>query len=303
MKPQQLVGDHLSLRTTKKEPNRDPEGEAQDPGKGKQDHGNADQHRTRQRNPKIRTQLSGACGLPHTSSSHQVTIWRQIRSDNGGKKLDVIDSEYEEDIQEQLLLCETQEDPPKGAGDATRTPQSEKKKKKKDKVNDKKGGDATHNPQSEKRKKKKDKVNDKKASDANHTTQSEKRMKKKKDKDHRKRVNKSEMNVGDGRKVSREKWKNTHQLQAGREKSPPKKLQPLPEIIDTHGRRRVLNFTPEFLAMVRLVFQEDIEKKTITKKRVRDVVNENPAVLRICNKMELSVENIRNRIRMMIKQE
>lgn len=144
---------------------------------------------------------------------------------------------------------------------------------------------------------------------------------KERDKFHSKMVKKSEKNVADGRKVSSAK------LQA-RKKKRPNQQQPLPARIDTQvsrdlgrqlvyelnrhksnnlftfsclqGQRRALHFTPEFLAMLKILFQEDIRKKHIRKKTIINVLKKNPAFQQLCHKMNLSVENVRNRIRIMI---
>ncbi|XP_041939985.1 uncharacterized protein LOC121700829 [Alosa sapidissima] len=109
-------------------------------------------------------------------------------------------------------------------------------------------------------------------------------------------------NVAENQKVSQEKGKEKHGGHAKKKKHHSKK-QLLPETICTHGERRKLKFTPEFLGMLRLVFQIDIQKKCIRKKKIQHILRRNPEFLRICKKMELSIENVRNRIRLMIKKE
>ncbi|XP_048089484.1 uncharacterized protein LOC125287603 [Alosa alosa] len=99
------------------------------------------------------------------------------------------------------------------------------------------------------------------------------------------------------------KPKNVAEDKKAKKKKHHSKKQLLPETICTHGERRKLKFTPEFLAMLRLVFQHDIQKKCIRKKKIQHILRRNPEFLRICKKMELSIENVRNRIRMMIKKE
>ncbi|CAK6984812.1 protein MNN4-like, partial [Scomber scombrus] len=113
------------------------------------------------------------------------------------------------------------------------------------------------------------------------------------------KVHKSHKSKKVGRKLSMERGKSPGAGQSGRKERPAERA-PLPETIETHGRRRVLGFTPEFLAMLRLLFQEDIERQHVPKRRIREVLDSNPGFLNICNKLELSVENVRSRIRIMM---
>ncbi|XP_077367683.1 uncharacterized protein LOC144027275 [Festucalex cinctus] len=77
----------------------------------------------------------------------------------------------------------------------------------------------------------------------------------------------------------------------------------LPEKISLYnnGQRRKLALTPQFYSMVKTLFEREIQEKLVLKKRIREIVAEQPAFRQLCHELELSIENIRNQIRMMIK--
>lgn len=53
--------------------------------------------------------------------------------------------------------------------------------------------------------------------------------------------------------------------------------------------------------MLKILFQKDIQRKHIKKERIVAVLEENPAFRQVCRKLKLSVENVRSRIRIMIR--
>ncbi|KAG7473186.1 hypothetical protein MATL_G00093010 [Megalops atlanticus] len=70
----------------------------------------------------------------------------------------------------------------------------------------------------------------------------------------------------------------------------------------TQGRRRRLTYPAEFLALVRYCFQAELQRGVVRRCDITRALRQNPELLKYCKKLDLTLENVRNCVRMMIKE-